>query len=51
MLDGPGEDGFVKTLAVGIEDSADDARRAAESAVHLRQHGVTSDVTICGRST
>ncbi|MGS4989928.1 hypothetical protein ACVDG9_18335 [Roseibium sp. RP-7] len=45
MLDGPGEDGFVKTLAVGIEDSADDARRAAESAVHLRQHGVTSDVT------
>lgn len=45
MLDGPGDDGFVKTLAVGVEDGADAAFQAAERAVFLREHGVTSDVT------
>lgn len=50
-LDGSGEDGIVKTLAIGVEDSADDALRTAERATHLRTYGVTSDVTETRRAT
>jgi len=51
MLDGRGEDGIVKILAIGVEDSADDALRTAERANLLRTCGVTSDVTESRRPT
>ena len=45
MIDGPDNEGIMNILASGVEYGAAAAIQTAERAVHLRQHGVRSDVT------
>jgi GTP cyclohydrolase III len=51
VIDKLDDDRHPECVAIGIERTASDALQEAERALHLREHGVTPDVTEYRRAT